>query len=180
IGTRLLVFAGRAAREKNLPLLRAAARALGPGYHLLLIGPGMPQGRDGNVTGIDGFMPTDRLAGHLAACDALIHAGTQETFGLVVLEAMASGLPVIGMHAGAVPELVVPGTGVLATVATTEALVDATRALFSLDSAAMGRRARRHVEDRYAWARTLATLVSNYRRVLGVASPGPWVWHAGP
>lgn len=178
--TRLLVFAGRAAREKNLPLLRAAARALGPGYHLLLIGPGMPRGRDGNVTGIDGFMSTEQLASHLAACDALVHAGTQETFGLVVLEAMASGLPVIGMHAGAVPELVVPGTGVLATEASADALVDATRALFSLDRAAMGRRARRHVEDRYAWARTLAGLVSHYRRLLGAASPRPGLWHAGP
>ena len=178
--TRLLVFAGRAAREKNLPLLHAAARALGPAYHLLLIGPGMPRGRSGNITGIDGFMSPDQLASHLAACDALVHAGACETFGLVVLEAMASGLPVIGVRAGAVPELVVPGTGVLAPEACTDALVDATRTLFSLDAAAMGRRARRHVEDRYAWARALAALVANYRRLLGAASPSPGVWHARP
>lgn len=177
--TRLLVFAGRAAREKNLPLLRAAARALGPTYHLLLIGPGMPGGRGGNVTGLDGFMSPDRLASHLAACDAFIHAGTHETFGLVVLEAMASGLPVIGMHAGAVPELVVPGTGVLATDATSDALVDATHTLFSLDASRMGRRARRHVESRYAWTRTLATLVSNYQRLAGASAPGAGVSHAG-
>mgnify|MGYP001245931283 FL=1 len=178
---RLLVFAGRAAREKNLHLLHAAARALGSAYHLLLIGPGMPHGRDGNVTGLDGFMSPDQLAGHLAACDALIHAGTHETFGLVVLEAMASGLPVIGMRAGAVPELVIPGTGVLATETSSDALVEATRTLFSLDAAAMGRRARRHVEDRYAWARTLAGLVANYRRLLGAAAaPGAGMSHAGP
>jgi alpha-1,6-mannosyltransferase len=179
-GTRLLVFAGRAAREKNLHLLRAAARSLGPGYHLLLIGPGMPRGRDGNVTGLDGFMSPDQLPSQLAACDALIHAGTHETFGLVVLEAMASGLPVIGMRAGAVPELVIPGTGVLATETSSDALVEATRTLFSLDTAAMGRRARRHVEDRYAWTRTLAALAANYRRVLSAAAPGSEVVHAGP
>jgi alpha-1,6-mannosyltransferase len=177
---RLLVFAGRAAREKNLPLLRAAARALGPAYHLLLIGPGMPRGREGNVTGIDTFMPSDQLASHLAACDAFIHAGTQETFGLVVLEAMASGLPVIGMHAGAVPELVVPGTGVLAGQATRDGLVDATQTLFSLDAVALGRRARCHVEDRYAWPQTLATLLATYRRLLAGTVQHPGKWHVGP
>jgi alpha-1,6-mannosyltransferase len=88
---------------------------------------------------------------------------------------------VIGMRAGAVPELVIPGTGVLATETSSDALVEATRTLFSLDAAAMGRRARRHVEDRYAWARTLAGLVANYRRLLGAAAaPGAGMSHAGP
>ena len=170
--TRLLVFAGRAAREKNIPLLLRAAAALGPKFHLLLIGPGMPRAGGRNVTVLDGFMPTAELARCLAACDALIHAGTHETFGLVILEAMASGLPVVGVRAGAVPELAVPGTGVLAVEASCDALVEATRTLFRLDAAAMGRRARRHVEERYAWARTLATQLAVYRRVLdGGAAP---------
>jgi alpha-1,6-mannosyltransferase len=164
---RLLVFAGRAAREKNIPLLLEAAWALGKSHHLLLIGPGMPTVRASNVTTLGGYMSADQLARHLAACDALIHAGTQETFGLVVLEAMASGLPVIGIRAGAVPELVVPGTGVLAVDASRDGLVDAARTLFGLDAAAMGRRARRHVEMHYAWDRTLAALLGHYRRIVG-------------
>lgn len=164
---RILVFAGRAAREKNIPLLLEATQALGHGYHLLLIGPGMPTVHASNVTTLDGYMSTDDLARHLAACDALIHAGTQETFGLVVLEAMASGLPVIGIRDGAVPELVIPGTGVLAVDANRDGLVDATRTLFGLDAAAMGRRARRHVEAHYAWEQTLAAMLGHYRRIVG-------------
>jgi alpha-1,6-mannosyltransferase len=127
--TRLLVFAGRAAREKNIDLLLATAQALGNRYHLLLIGPGMPHTIARNVTTVPHYLPAPQLAGHLAACDALIHAGDQETFGLVVLEAMASGLPVIGTHHGALPELVVPGTGVLTPDVTRDGLVDATPAL---------------------------------------------------
>jgi alpha-1,6-mannosyltransferase len=179
--TRLLVFAGRAAREKNIPLLIDTARALGTGYHLLLIGPGMPRSAAANVTVLDRFMPTETLAGTLAACDALIHAGTHETFGLVVLEAMASGLPVIGMRAGALPELVVPGTGVLTADLSRDGLVEATRTLFSLDPKAIGRHARRRVEERYAWDQTLAGLVAHYRRMLGQdGAQRAGTSHAGP
>ena len=166
-GARLLVFAGRAAREKNIDLLLATAKALGDGYHLLLIGPGMPQTATRNVTTLPHYLPAPQLASHLAACDALIHAGDQETFGLVVLEAMASGLPVIGTHHGALPELVVPGTGVLTPDVTRDGLVDAARTLFSLDAASMGRRARRRVEDRYAWESTLQCQLEHYRQLLG-------------
>lgn len=165
--TRLLVFAGRAAREKNIDLLLATARALGEGYHLLLIGPGMPHTTIGNVSTVPHYLPAPQLAGHLAACDALIHAGDHETFGLVVLEAMASGLPVIGTHHGALPELAVPGTGVLTPEVTRDGLVEATRTLFSLDVDAMGRRARRRTEEHYAWDSTLRRQLERYRQLLG-------------
>lgn len=163
---RLLVFAGRAAREKNIPLLLASARALGPAYHLLLIGPGMPKPPAANVTVIDTYMPAPELARHLAACDALIHAGDRETFGLVVLEAMASGLPVIGTQHGALTELVVPGTGVLTRAVSRDGLIDAARTLFSLDAKAMGRRARRRVEEHYSWGRVLRGQLGHYRNLL--------------
>lgn len=165
--TRLLVFAGRAAREKNIDLLLATAQALGNRYHLLLIGPGMPHTTARNVTTVPHYLPAPQLAGHLAACDALIHAGDQETFGLVVLEAMASGLPVIGTHHGALPELVVPGTGVLTPDVTRDGLVDATRTLFVLDAGLMGRRARRRAEEHFAWESTLQRQLDHYRHLLG-------------
>ncbi len=54
------------------------------------------------------------LAQWLASVDALVHAGTKETFGLVILEAMACGRPVIAARAGAVPEIVDESVGLLA------------------------------------------------------------------
>jgi glycosyltransferase involved in cell wall biosynthesis len=103
---RLLVFAGRLSPEKHVGDLVAAARELGERYHLLLIGGGpLPRGAP-NVTMLPYQQDDLHLARLLASCDAFVHAGDQETFGLVVLEAMACALPVIAARAGALPELV--------------------------------------------------------------------------
>lgn len=163
----LLIFVGRAAREKNLPLLLKAMKLLGKGYHLLLVGPGMPRSVPANVSIIDAFAQADRIARYLASSDALIHAGDSETFGLVVLEAMASGIPVIGTRMGAVAELVVPGCGLLADAVTAPALADAARNLFANGHYGMGRLARKRVEECYAWDKVLAQLLVQYQELTG-------------
>src|SRR3569832_2121490 len=103
--TRLLIYAGRIAREKTLPVLMEAMQGLGPRYHLLVVGGGARPRPLPNVSFFPFLAAAPPPARLLASCDALVHAGDQETFGLVVLEAMACGLPVIGVAAGAVPEL---------------------------------------------------------------------------
>jgi alpha-1,6-mannosyltransferase len=89
--TRLLIFAGRGSKEKNLPVLLKCMQRLGPRYHLLLVGSSMPAVVPDNVSVIDGFCPAATVARLMASADALMHAGDQETFGLVILEAMACG-----------------------------------------------------------------------------------------
>jgi alpha-1,6-mannosyltransferase len=169
--TKLLVFAGRYAREKNLDQLVQAFALLGPQYHLLLLGPDMPYRSGGNVSCLSRFFAADELAPLLAGADALIHAGDTETFGLIVLEAMASGLPVIGVDAGAIPELVTPEVGVLARSSMPEHLAEAVRALFEHDTAAMGRAARQRVEAHWSWDSAFTGLIERYAALTGTAVP---------
>lgn len=166
-GARLLIFAGRGSREKHIPVLLQTMRALGPQYHLLLVGSHMPMRTPDNVTVLDRFVDQSELATLMASCDAMLHAGDQETFGLVVLEAMASGLPVVGVRAGAVAELVAPGTGLLAKPHCPESIAQTVRALFADGWPEMGRLARRHVEQHYAWGQVLPALLGHYRELCG-------------
>lgn len=171
--TRLLVFAGRYAREKNLDRLVQAFALLGPRYHLLLLGPDMPYRTRGNVSCFSRFFGAAELAPLLAGADALVHAGDTETFGLIILEAMASGLPIVGVDAGAVPELVTPDVGVLARSSSPAHLAEAMQALFERDTAALGRAARLRVETAWSWDGAFARLAERYARWTGAAAPRP-------
>ena len=160
--SRLLIYVGRFSREKNLPLLLAAMRRLGKGYQLLLVGSGNDLPRQSNVHCLP-YEPTPaRLARLLASCDALVHPGDKETFGLIVLEAMACGLPVVGMAAGGVAELVDEQVGLLARPGSTGALAEAIAGLFERDRRALRLNARARAET-YAWDTVLAQLLYRYQ-----------------
>lgn len=174
-GTRLLAFAGRFATEKNIPLLVAAFRRLGAPYHLLLIG-GDEARRDGNVTRVPYCRDNHELAGLLASVDGFVHAGGYETFGLVVLEAMACGRPVVAMRAGALPEIVDATAGVLAEPhsdpdAGAVRFAEAVEALYAHDLDVLGAAARHHVESDYSWSRAFQCLMSRYQAAVGARRP---------
>lgn len=166
---RLLAFAGRASREKNIGVLLETARLLGDTYHLLLVGPGMPRQVPDNVTVVDRFCAAGEVARLLASSDVLLHAGDQETFGLVVLEAMACGLPVVAARAGALPELVPFHCGRLCRPRDARAMAQTVRELFYGDPRQLGAQARLHVEAHYAWDAVILGLLSHYHAVLGSA-----------
>ena len=169
--TRLLVFVGRCSREKNIRRLTAAMEHLGPGYHLLLAGPDMPPVGAANCTVESACLSHEKIARLLGGADAFVHPGDRETFGLVILEAMACGLPVVGVNAGAVPELIRPGTGVLAPSPHPAELAEAVRTLFSMDVAAMGMRARRTAEARWGWDTAFRRLLAVYAELTTTAAP---------
>ncbi|MEZ3185303.1 glycosyltransferase family 1 protein [Stutzerimonas frequens] len=166
---RLMVFAGRGSREKNLHILLETARQLGKPYHLLLVGSSMPQRVPDNVTVIDRFCPAMEVARYLASSDVLLHAGNQETFGLVALEAMASGIPVVAARAGALPELVPFYSGRLCKPLDPRAMAHTVRELFEDEPRLLGHQARQHVEAHHAWDAVVAGLLAHYHAVLGTA-----------
>jgi alpha-1,6-mannosyltransferase len=170
-GTRLLVYAGRFAREKNLPVLLKAFAQLGAPYHLLLIGGHRRARPAANVTVVPYRRESLELAAWMASADALVHAGTRETFGLVVLEAMACGLPVIAARAGAFPELIDESVGGLAEPDSPASMAASIAALYERDRAALGAAARARVLRQFTWDRTLRQQIDTYAALIGERRP---------
>jgi 1,2-diacylglycerol 3-alpha-glucosyltransferase len=118
-GDRLLIFVGRLGLEKNIDLLvEATALLKTPGARLFLVGNG-PHRPDlerhiarlgiGDRVTFTGYLQRDDVAAAYAASDAFFFASLSETQGLVVAEAMASGLPVIAVDDLAIADAVTDG-----------------------------------------------------------------------
>ena len=164
---RVLVFAGRFAEEKNLPVLFQAFARLGRPYHLLLIGGGRRSRPAANVTMMPYRRDSFELAQWIASADALVHAGTKETFGLVILEAMACGRPVVAARAGAFPEFVDETVGALAEPHSAAGMAAAIASLYERDIDVVGAAARARVLRHFTWNRAFHTQLATYASLLG-------------
>jgi glycosyltransferase involved in cell wall biosynthesis len=126
-GDALVVMVARLQRFKGpVEFVRMAGllRAAHPGARFVVIGadsPGDPGLRDelratihdaglAGTTGLAGYVTADDLAATMAAADLLVHPATRETFGLVLVEAMALGTPVVATE-GPGPSLILAGGG---------------------------------------------------------------------
>lgn len=106
----------------------------------------------------------DSVAEILACADLFLLPSSSESFGLVALEAMASGVPVVATAVGGVPEVVVDGlTGALAPVGAVEEMGDAGIALLSDPDRwqATSEAARRIAVDRFG-VHSVVPLYENY------------------
>ena len=169
--TRLLVFAGRLAAEKNVEELYAMVERLGAPYHLVVIGGKVASRPRARVTVLPYEADTAIIASQLAACDLLVHAGRRETFGLVALEAMACGLPVVAYKAGALAEIIDESVGALAPVQGRAAsLAAAVAGVFARDHRALGVAARERVLAHYSWDAAFAHQMRFYALLLDQAS----------
>ena len=165
--TRLLVFAGRPAKEKNIDALVDAAALLGPDYHLLLISAGLGVRWQENVTALPYVRDPRALARLMSSADVFVHANDKEPFGLIVLEAMACGLPLVGPGSGGFAELADMEVGQLAEQATAEGLAEAIRAVFERDLDALSRASRARAVTRYGWDHVFTSLSSLYAGLTG-------------
>lgn len=160
--TRLLVFAGRPAREKNIEAMICAVERLGDPYRLLLVGAGKDAHLSPRAISLDYERDPTALAGLLASCDAFVHANENEPFGLVVLEALAAGLPVVGPSRGGVAELIDESVGQRARTVEPADLAEAIEALFARDLSALSLAARRRAQTRHGWDTTFEGLTRLY------------------
>src|ERR1700737_4684279 len=128
-GVPFALFAGRATRQKGLPLLLAAARRINPRYQIVIVAssPDTPEfGAEvaelsegvrkerGNLVLIGHFIPLEELINLYSGATVFVCPSIYEPFGLVNLEAMACETAVVASRVGGIPEIVVDGeTGYL-------------------------------------------------------------------
>lgn len=168
----LCIYVGRLAKEKSIDELVQIARE--PGMALTIVGDGTVRAEleaafAGTNAYFTGYITGDDLSAAFASADVFTFASRTETFGLVVQEAMASGLPTIVRRGGGVTEIVNHGVdGFICD--SVEEMVAAVRLLRD-DRAkreAMAAEARRVVE-RYSWAAVMAQLEGYYNEAVQFA-----------
>lgn len=154
-----LLYVGRVSREKNLPVLVDAFKSLvatESDVHLIVVGEGpyiepMKKEMAGLPCTFTGYLEGDDLSTAYASGDIFVFPSTTDTFGNVVLEAQASGLPVIVSDVGGPHENILPDeTGLVVKGNDEESLLTAMKRLVGDEKARerMGKAARQQMEER--------------------------------
>jgi len=168
----LALYVGRVSHEKRVDLLSRVADLVGP-VKFVVAGDGpqreaLEAAAPVNVTFV-GELHGQELARLYASADIFCFPSTTDTFGQVLLEAAASGLPVVAAAAGGAVELVRDGeTGLLVEPDDPQAFADAVRALALLPQrrAVLGAAARSHALA-HTWERSIDELRAAYRLAVG-------------
>ena len=168
---KLLVFVGRLAAEKEIHTLRPMMERRDD-VALAIVGDGpyrreLEQHFAGTPTLFPGFMEGEELASAFASADAFVFPSVTETLGLVILEGMASGLPVVAARSGPTMEQVTDGVDGLLFDSGDEASLDA--ALTRLgDDALRGRirEAARAEAERFSWENASDDLLRYYEMAI--------------
>ena len=116
-----------------------------------------------------GFIEHEQMPQYYAQADLFVLPSRRESFGLVLAEAMACGLPVVATTAGAIPEVVEDGvTGILVPPDDPAALAQAITSLLSDPDKmkTMGARGKARVEKHFTWDRVAQRVIEGYRQVL--------------
>ncbi len=164
----LLIYAGRLDNEKRAYTLVEMFKNLPAdlGAQMVLLGEGklretlIEQSR-GLPIAFPGYITNRQdLATALASCDIYVSGMADETFGISVLEAQASGLPVVGVEGGAMPERVHEGTGLLGPVDDCEVMADNVVKVWRGDYAGMRERSIALANSHNRWKQTFEQLLN--------------------
>jgi glycosyltransferase involved in cell wall biosynthesis len=192
----VVVFAGRIKYVKGVDLLLEAVKLLAPlmpDLKVLIIGPlsGSFDSRDRSVNpfaqqmiersqGLPvrylGFISNQDLTyrQHLAAADVFVLPSRSEPLGMVVLESLAMGTPVIGAATGGIPDMVSRDVGYLFQPGDIASLAARIREAHDNPDALSGMRraARARVESRFSWDEIADRYLAAFERTLSTAECG--------
>jgi glycosyltransferase involved in cell wall biosynthesis len=170
--SHLFIYIGRLSVEKEIERIRPILAAI-PGSRLAIVGDGPHRAQledyfTQTPTHFVGYLEGERLAAAYATADAFIFPSRTETLGLVLLEAMAAGCPVIAARSGGIPDIVTDGKNgylfdpqdPLAAISATQKLLADAATNFSLRDNA------RTEAERWGWAPATRQLQAYYRQVV--------------
>ena len=168
----LLLYVGRVSAEKQIDQIKPVLEAI-PEARLAIVGDGpnreaLEAHFAGTNTHFVGYLQGLELASAYASADAFIFPSRTETLGLVLLEAMAAGCPVVAANSGGIPDIVTDGeNGYLFDVNDPDGAITATKRL--LDATAEREQLRinaRKEAEKWGWAAATRQLQSYYREVI--------------
>lgn len=173
----ILLYVGRLSAEKEIDRIKPVLQAI-PNARLALVGDGpyraeLEKHFADTPTHFVGYLTGKDLGAAFASADAFIFPSRTETLGLVLLEAMAAGCPVIAANAGGIPDIVTDGVnGYLFDPQDEQGAITATQRLLSQQQERdILRRNARQEAERWGWAAATRQLQGFYRDVLATAMP---------
>jgi len=168
----IMLYVGRLSNEKQIDQLRPILEQV-PGTRLAIVGDGparesLEEHFAGTNTKFMGYMTGEPLAQAYASADVFTFPSALETFGLVVVEAMAAGLPVVATRVGGIPDVVNEGVnGYTFNVGDSDTLVEGVRKIISSKAniAQMGVNARQFAETQ-SWPAMMDEVITHYERLI--------------
>lgn len=168
----LLLYVGRLGAEKEIDRIKQILEAI-PSARLALVGDGphrlaLEQHFAGTPTHFVGYLHGVELASAFASADAFIFPSRTETLGLVLLEAMAAGCPVVAARSGGIPDIVTDGVNGYLFDPTDErgAIAATQRLLAQPEERETLRQNARQEAEKWSWAAATRHLQSYYREIV--------------
>lgn len=170
----LLIYVGRLSNEKQVDKLKTVLEQV-PGTRLALVGDGPARAElekhfAGTPAKFTGYITGEPLSQAYASADIFVFPSALETFGLVVTEAMAAGLPVVASRVGGIPDVVEEDrTGYTFEVGDIDALVEGVRQIIAVPGKReqMGRAARAFAETQ-TWDVMMDEVIGHYERLIAL------------
>ena len=168
----LLLYVGRVSAEKEIDYIKPVLESI-PNARLAIVGDGphreaLESHFSGTKTHFVGYLHGLELASAFASADAFVFPSRTETLGLVLLEAMAAGCPVVAARSGGIPDIVTDGVnGYLFEPKDSQGLIEATKRLLAATEERETLRAdAREEAERWGWAAATRQLQNYYQSVV--------------